>query len=290
MNQAHLRAFWLVAKAGGFSRAAQAARVSQPTLSAQVKALEIRYGTPLFVRQGRAIRLTPAGRRLLDVAERFFALADEAEAAIAGTSGPSRQFLTVAADGPAPALAVLKAMRGRRPDLGFAVSVGNSEDVARRLLAYEADVGILAKAIADPRLAIEPLKRDRLIAFAPAGRALAKRKRVRLAEAAAGPVILRERGSVTRERFETALAAAGLTLGPAVEVATREGVAEAVAAGFGLGLVFESEFGPDPRFAKLDFADAELDVREYLACLAERRRQPAIAAFFAAAAGVFPAN
>jgi LysR family transcriptional regulator, low CO2-responsive transcriptional regulator len=287
MNPAHLRAFWLVAKAGGFTRAAQAAHVSQPTLSAQVKALEARYATPLFLRQGRAIKLTPAGRRLLDVAERFFALADEAEAAIAGTSGPSRQFLSVAADGPAPALAVLKAMRGQRPDLGFALSVGNSEEVARRLLAYEADAGILAKAIADPRLTIEKLKRDRLVAFVPAG---AKRKRLRLAEAAAGPVILRERGSVTRERFEAALAAAGLALGPAVEVATREGVAEAVAAGFGLGLVFESEFGPDPRFAKLAFADAELEVSEYVACLAERRRQPAIDAFFATAARVYPAD
>lgn len=290
MNPAHLRAFWQVAKAGGFTRAAQAARVSQPTLSTQVKALETRYGTPLFVRQGRAIKLTPAGRRLLDVAERFFALADEAEAAIAGTSGPSRLFLTVAADGPAPALTVLKALRARRPDLGFSLAVGNSEEVARRLLAYEADVGILAKAIADPRLAIEKLKRDRLIAFVPVGHALAKRKRLRLAEAAAGPVILRERGSVTRERFETALAAAGLALGPAVEVATREGVAEAVAAGFGLGLVFESEFGHDPRFARLGFSDAELDVSEYLACLAERRRQPAIAGFFATAAEVFPSD
>jgi LysR family transcriptional regulator, low CO2-responsive transcriptional regulator len=185
---------------------------------------------------------------------------------------------------------VLKALRGQRPDLGFALSVGNSEEVARRLLAYEADVGILAKAIADPRLAIAPLKRDRLIAFVPAAHALAKRKRLRLAEAAAGPVILRERGSVTRERFEAALAAAGLALGPAVEVATREGVAEAVAAGFGLGLVFESEFGPDPRFARLGFVDAELDVGEYVACLAERRRQPAIDAFFATAAEVFPAD
>ncbi|MFN8758411.1 MAG: LysR family transcriptional regulator [Tagaea sp.] len=290
MNPAHLRAFWQVAKAGGFSRAAAGARVSQPTLSAQVKALETRYGTPLFVRQGRAIRLTPAGRRLLDVAERFFALADEAEAAIAGTAGPTRLFLTVAADGPAPALAVLKAMRADRPDLGFSLSVGNSEDVARRLLAYEADVGILAKAIADPRLTLVPLKRDRLVAFAPSGHALAKRKRLRLAEAAAGPGILRERGSVTRERFEAALAAAGLPLGPAVEVATREGVAEAVAAGFGLGLVFESEFGPDPRFAKLGFADADLDVGEYIACLADRRGQPALAAFFDTARAVFPSD
>ena len=67
-------------------------------------------------------------------------------------------------------------------------------------------------------------------------------------------------------------------------------MAEAVAAGFGLGLVFESEFGPDPRFARLDFADVELDVGEYIACLAERRRQPALAAFFDTAAKVFSAD
>ncbi|MCA0448363.1 MAG: LysR family transcriptional regulator [Proteobacteria bacterium] len=290
MNPILLRAFWLVAKEGGFSRAARKARVSQPTLSAQVKALEQRYATPLFVRQGRAIRLTPAGRRLLDVAERYMALADEAEAAIQGASGGARVFLNVAADGPGPALAVLKSWRATLPDLGFALAIGNSEDVARKLLAYEADVGILAKAIADPRLTLEPLKRDRLVAFVPITDPRAKRKRIRLADVAAGPVILRERGSVTRERFETGLAAARLQLGPAVEVATREGVAEAVAAGFGVGLVFESELAPDPRFAKLTFADAELDVGEYLACLAERRRQPAIDGFFAAATELFGRN
>ncbi|MFY7780880.1 MAG: LysR substrate-binding domain-containing protein, partial [Tagaea sp.] len=107
----------------------------------------------------------------------------------------------------------------------------------------EADVGILAKAIADPRLTLVPLKRDRLVAFAPSGHALAKRKRLRLAEAAAGPVILRERGSVTRERFEAALAAAGLPLGPAVEVATREGVAGAGAARVGRRRGLESAIG-----------------------------------------------
>ena len=130
-----IRVFVEVARAGSFSRAAEAARVSQPTLSAQVKALEGEYGVTLFDRRGRQIRLTRLGRRLLDVADRLFALAEEARAVVAGTDAPSQAFLSVAADGPAHALAVLGALEKRIPGLDFALSIGNSEEVVRSLLA-----------------------------------------------------------------------------------------------------------------------------------------------------------
>ncbi len=277
MNLAQLRAFRLVARAGGFSRAAEAARVSQPTLSAQVKTLERTYGVTLFDRRGRQVRLTRLGRRLLDVADRLFELAEEAKAVVAGTDAPSQAFLSVAADGPAHALSVLGALEKRVPGLDFALAIGNSDEVVRSLLAYEADIGIMGRAVADPRLSVTRLRSDRLVAFAPAA---AKRRRApTLAEAAAERLVLRERGSATRERFESALAQAGLSPARIVEVATREGVREAVAAGFGIGIVFETELGPDPRFRALPFADVTLEVAEYACCLAERREQPLLRAF-----------
>ncbi len=277
MNLVQLRAFRLVARAGGFSRAAEAARVSQPTLSAQVKALERSYGVTLFDRRGRQVRLTRLGRRLLDVADRLFDLAEEAKAVVAGTDAPSQAFLSVAADGPAHALSVLGALEKRIPGLDFALAIGNSDEVVRSLLAYEADIGIMGRAVADPRLAVTRLRSDRLVAFAPAD---AKRRRApTLAEIATERLVLRERGSATRERFEAALAQAGLSPARIVEVATREGVREAVAAGFGIGIVFETELGPDPRFRALPFADATLEVAEYACCLAERREQPLLRAF-----------
>ncbi len=277
MNLAQLRAFRLVARAGGFSRAAEAARVSQPTLSAQVKVLERTYGVTLFDRRGRQVRLTRLGRRLLDVADRLFELAEEAKAVVAGTDAPSQAFLSVAADGPAHALSVLGALEKRVPGLDFALAIGNSDEVVRSLLAYEADIGIMGRAVADPRLSVTRLRSDRLVAFAPATDR--RRRAPTLAEAAAERLVLRERGSATRERFEAALAQAGLSPTRIVEVATREGVREAVAAGFGLGIVFETELGPDPRFRALPFADAMLDVAEYACCLSERREQPLLRAF-----------
>ena len=63
MNLTQLRAFHLVALAGGFSLAARTEGLSQPTLSAQVRDLEATYGVGLFDRQGRGVRMTPAGQR-----------------------------------------------------------------------------------------------------------------------------------------------------------------------------------------------------------------------------------
>jgi len=59
-----LRSFHAVASHGGFSSAARALNISQPTLSTQVKALEMQYNIELFSRSGRKVMLTPAGVEL----------------------------------------------------------------------------------------------------------------------------------------------------------------------------------------------------------------------------------
>ncbi len=63
-----------VAQHLSYTRAAEHLYLSQPAVSQQVKALEQQLGLPLFVRQGRGIVLTPAGRELQQHAERLLAL------------------------------------------------------------------------------------------------------------------------------------------------------------------------------------------------------------------------
>src|SRR3546814_13600073 len=77
MNQVQLRAFHAVATEGSFTKAARALRVTQPTISSQVKALEEAYGVRLFDRRGRAVITTPQGRALLAVTGRMFSLEAE---------------------------------------------------------------------------------------------------------------------------------------------------------------------------------------------------------------------
>ncbi|MCW5771854.1 MAG: LysR family transcriptional regulator [Rhodospirillaceae bacterium] len=286
MNLTQLRAFHVVAQERSFTKAATAAHVSQPTLSGQVKALEETYRVRLFERRGRGVQLTELGQNLHALTQRLFAIEGEAQALLSGTRALQRGHLRVAADSAYHAIPILARLKARYGGLSFSLAIGSSAMVLKQLLDYEADVAVLAKLTSDPRLHSVQFRRDRLILFVPRGHGWAARKRIKLAELKDQEMVLRERGSITREVFEETLAGAAVKPSAIVEVQTREGVREAVAAGFGVGVVFESEFGADDRFHPLAVADADFAVAEYVLCLQERRRLALVRAFFDAAAEV----
>ena len=279
MTPSQLRAFHLVAEQGSFSAAARSSGLSQPNLSGQVTALEKAYGVRLFDRRGRTVTPTETGRQLQGVTSRLFALQEEAQALLAGEQTLTRGHLRIAADSAHHVVPIMAALRKRAGGLTFALSIDNSATVLERLLRHEADVAVMAKSISDPRMHALRLRTDRVVLFAPAGHALAKRGRAPLTALADQELVLRERGSITREVLEQAMAAADIRPRAIVEVQTREGVREAVAAGFGVGAVFASELGEDRRFRRIAVTDAELDVAEYAVCLQERRRVALVRAF-----------
>jgi aminoethylphosphonate catabolism LysR family transcriptional regulator len=279
MNYAQLRAFHAVASAGSFTRAAQALHVTQPTLSAQVKELEASYGVRLFDRRGRRIEPTELGRSLLDVTRRLFSLETEAEQLLAATRGLKRGHLRVGADAPYHVMPALAAFGQKYPGVRLSLAIGNSEELLHDLFEHRSDVAVLADIVGDPRLLALPLRRDPLIAFVDRGHPWARRRRVRAAELAGQRLVLREPGSTTRRSFETAMARAGLALADMLEIGSREAVREAVAAGLGVGVVSEAEFGRDDRLRALAIDDLDLDTTEYAVCLAERRELRLVRAF-----------
>ncbi|MBP7950213.1 MAG: LysR family transcriptional regulator [Verrucomicrobiales bacterium] len=77
LNYHHLRYFWMVAREGSLKKASERMNISQPTISAQVAALEESLGQLLFRRSGRSLVLTEAGRRAFTIAEEIFTLGEE---------------------------------------------------------------------------------------------------------------------------------------------------------------------------------------------------------------------
>jgi LysR family transcriptional regulator, transcriptional activator of nhaA len=77
LNYHHLRYFWTVAKEGGLTKAAAKLHVSQPTISAQIQALEGVLGEKLFRRAGRNLALTDTGQHVLGFAEEIFLLGQD---------------------------------------------------------------------------------------------------------------------------------------------------------------------------------------------------------------------
>jgi aminoethylphosphonate catabolism LysR family transcriptional regulator len=278
-SKTQLRAFHLVAQAGSFSLAARTAGLSQPTLSAQVRALEATYAVDLFDRKGRGVRMTPAGQSLYAITTRLVASEEEAHALLAGTRALTRGHLRVSADSAYHVMPILAALKRQHSGLAFTLKIGNSAAVLEQVTEHGADVAVMAKMTSDPRIYSTKLREDRLVLFVPQDHAWAKRRRIRLAELAGRDIVVRERGSITREVFEVRLAQAGIVSGSVIEVQTREAVREAVAAGFGVGVVFDSEFGSDARFHAVDVSDTDFTVGEYVVCLQERRRLALVRAF-----------
>src|SRR5918911_2756511 len=77
LNYHHLLYFWVVAREGGLLPAGKVLRLSHPTLSAQIHALEDRLGEKLFTKVGRKLALTDMGRVVYRYADEIFTLGSE---------------------------------------------------------------------------------------------------------------------------------------------------------------------------------------------------------------------
>jgi aminoethylphosphonate catabolism LysR family transcriptional regulator len=280
MNHAQLRAFHAVASEGSFTRAATALGLTQPTLSAQVKALEESYGVKLFERIGRGVEITELGTALHEIARRQLAVETEAEQLLLSARGLIRGQLRLAADAPYHVIPLLSVFTRRFPGVKLALTFGNSHEVLAGLLEHRSEVAVLADLAPAERLHAVPFRRDRLMLFVARTHPWAARKSVKLGELAGQRLVLREPGSITRARFAEAAARAGIALGDTLEIGSREAVREAVAAGLGLGIVFASEFGHDSRLHPIAIRDARIESTEFAACLKERLAVGVVRAFF----------
>ena len=84
LNYHHLHYFWVVARTGSIAKASQELRLSQPTISNQLKTLEASLGHPLLERRGRGLVLTDVGRTVLRYADDIFRTGRELQQALKG--------------------------------------------------------------------------------------------------------------------------------------------------------------------------------------------------------------
>lgn len=279
MSIKQLRAFHYVALAGGFSQAARELATSQSTLSGQVGQLEASTGVSLFERKPRGAVVTSEGQALLELTTRLFAAETEVRDFLRDEGGRSGGYLRVAADGPVLPLPILASLRAARPRLRISLSIDNSDRVIDALVNYRADVGITARYPIDTRLHAQKYLTMNLGLCVPADHELATRSAVTMKELTGQPFILREKGSLTREVFEKNVHQHGVKLGAVMEISTREGGREAVATGFGIGVVADLEFGHDARLRFIPISDARHTISEYAVCLAERKHLPLVREF-----------
>ena len=248
MNLHQLRIFYTVARLGSFSRAAEELRISQPSVSIQVADLERSMSVDLFEQLGKRIYLTDAGRVLEDYARQILNLVEEANSALAEVAGEYRGRLTIGASstpGTYVLPRVIGAFQERFPNVTVTLDIANTRRIQERILRNELDVGIVGWEVSSHNLEVLPLLEDELVLVVPPGHQLAQAETVQAKVLRDQRVIMRERGSGTREAAEAALREAGVVLSPAMELGSNEAIKETVAAGLGVTILSTLAVAPE---------------------------------------------
>ena len=124
------------------------------------------------------------------------------------------------------------------PGVAVRLRVDNTETIASALLAHDLDVACVEGPVLHPELEVLPWRDDALVACAPPGHPLARRRTLSAADFAGAAWVIREPGSATRAQTEQVLARLPPP-GGRLELSQVEAIKQAVAAGLGLGLLPE---------------------------------------------------
>ncbi|MGO4379511.1 LysR family transcriptional regulator [Pseudoduganella sp. RAF53_2] len=221
MTLEQLRIFVAVAERQHLTQAADVLALTPSAVSASIRALEERYGTPLFDRVGRRIETNAAGRLFLVEARATLASAAAAERALAELADGERGTLRVQASQTIASYwlpPLLVAFRARHPRIDIELEAGNSHSVARAVLEGEAELGLVEGLVEAPDLHINQAGSDRIVVAVTPQHPWAQKKRLSAAELQKGEWVMREQGSGTRSALEAMLAEHGVQT-PQLQVA-----------------------------------------------------------------------
>jgi DNA-binding transcriptional LysR family regulator len=230
--------FLAAADHGSFSAAAESLLMAQPSLSEQIRRLEAELGVPLFMRVGRGLELTEAGRLLRPHAERTLAEAQEALESVRevremtggtvafGTFGSAHHYLLGG---------LVQDFRARHPHVRVRAIGQNSAEVADAVRDGQLEAGLVVLPVDDRGLDVRPAIQDELLYISAAPKRLAEPMTIE--RLAAAPLILYDarwaQVDPARRQLRERAQQAGVVLEPQIEVEYVTAALELAARGLG---------------------------------------------------------
>lgn len=254
-DPALLRTFVAVADTLSFTRAAERLELSQPTVSQQVRKLEVAAGRQLVARDTRAVSLTDNGDAMLGFARSILAAHDEAAAYFTGSAMRGRLRFGSADDLALTQLPqILRDFRQLYPQINLELTVNQSGALARRLKAGQLDLVYIKQEPDQPDGRV--VRRERLVWVA--------HKSLQLEPDQPVPLIVYQAPSFSRSAAIRALEDAGRTWRITCNVREINGVLAAMRAGIGVAVFPQSLIPGDlvpvssafelPAIGEVDFA------------------------------------
>ena len=229
---------------GSFSRAAKRMLLTQPALTKNIKNAEDCIGVRLVNRSSAGISLTPEGKISYDYARRIVKLRDEAKEKVLALHKKTGGNIYLSAS-TIPATYILPRalsdFNKTNADIHIYIKTADSEEAMNMVLDNEVEMGIIGKKPLNKKLAAQTLWKDRLALVVPKDHVWYKKKSVTLPELLKEPFVVREKGSATKELFESYLKKSkSISLDQfniCGELGSSEAIKEAVISGWGVSVI-----------------------------------------------------
>jgi DNA-binding transcriptional LysR family regulator len=265
--------FCRVVELKSFSLAAEALKLSQPTISMQVKALEDEFKVKLLHREGHHILPTEDGVLVYDHFIKISALYEKARQAVNHNQNNFSGSLVIgASSGPAeyPIPILLGMFKRLHPKTSIILQVGDSIEIIDKVASQSIELGFVGTHRRDGSLVFETYMEDNLVLVVGKDHPSSGKKIITYGELCRIPLILQQPGSGATINLQEALSGVHLKLSDltiTMELGLQDSVKAAVLAGFGATII--SEMGVKKEIEtgllkKIDIIDLNLSRQIYM--------------------------
>jgi LysR family transcriptional regulator, transcriptional activator of the cysJI operon len=242
MDTYQLKIFCTVTRLQSFSKAAKILHMSQPAVSTHIKNLEEYYQGQLFDRTPQGVVLTKAGEVFYSYALRILELQEEMEQQLESVLQKEKNQIIVGASttiGNVSLPCSIYLFKEEYPEVDIRLEIANSDEVSRKVMADEVDIGVLEGCSESPHMSVIPITSDELVVIVPPNHPF-NDGLISLEDFLKQPIILREDGSGTRKLLAAELEKRAHSiddLNVITQMTTIDAIKSAVEAGLGGAVV-----------------------------------------------------
>ncbi len=285
LNFNQLRIFYHVAKHLNFTRAAADLFISQPAVTAQMRAFEEYCGFKVVKKLGRKNWLTDEGQTLFAYASEVFGIERDIEAVIEDMRELKRGVLRI---GTTKAYAryfmplMLSAFHGKFPNIKIELNEGSSHDMALSLLEFKNEVAVIAKTGDVAGLRYIPFSQEEMVLITAPDHPFTQKGAIDIAMLAQVPFIMKDRGSGTRRLVDDLFKQNGCEPDILMEVSNSEFIKELVHRGDGVSLLVRETVAAEiaeGKLAAIPLQNEELYLDVSICYLSDQHLSPSARAF-----------
>ena len=243
LNFNQLRTFHHAAKHRSFTAAAGRLFVTQPAVTAQIKALEEGCRLKLFKKIGRQIHLTEEGKTLFEYTQKIFQYEKDIENVIDDMKALKRGVLRLGSTKTyaryfMPSL--LSSFHKDYPHIKIHLDEGSSLDMTNSLLEFKNEVAVIAKAEENQSVTFIPFSQEELIIVVPVNHPLTAEGSISPHDLTKEPLIMKETGSGTRKRVNMLFEQHNCTPNVLMETSNNEFIKQLVQKGEGISILVKA--------------------------------------------------